>query len=130
MAVARVDGALAGGLLFTVHGEIAQAHLTGTDTRFRRLSPQKALIDGSAELARGLGARWLHLGAGRGGREDSLFDFKRRFASAEHDFVLGRWILDAEAYRELSAGFEGEVAFFPAYRAPRAVGTPSAGDGR
>ena len=81
LAVAVVDGALAGGLLFTLCDGIAQAHLTGTSWEYGRLSPLKALIDGAADLARGRGARLLHLGAGRGGREDSLFSFKSRFAS-------------------------------------------------
>lgn len=130
LAVARVDGVLAGALLFTVHGGIAQAHLTGTDTRLRKLSPLKALIDGTAELARGLGARLLHLGAGRGGRQDSLFDFKGRFGSLRHDFVLGRWILDAPAYRELCGGTLDDGAFFPAYRAPQRAGSLPAGNER
>ena len=118
LAVARAEGEVAAALLFTVHGPIAQAHLTGVSTLFRRLSPLKGLIDGTADLARELGAEVLHLGAGRGGAEDSLFEFKRKFASSLHDFVLGRWILDAEAYAELSAGVEHAGDFFPAYRAP------------
>jgi hypothetical protein len=121
VAVARRGSEVAAALLFTVHGELAQAHLTGASARFRSLSPLKLLIDGTAEIARGLGARALHLGAGRGGREDTLFDFKRRFASRLSDFVIGRWVLDARAYGELAraAGVDGGTGFFPAYRAPR-----------
>lgn len=123
LVVAHKDGEVAAALFFTVHGHIAQAHLTGINPLFHSISPLKCLLDGSAEIARGLGAQLLHLGAGRGGREDSLYKFKSRFSSLRHDFVVGRWVLDAEAYQALvgSSSVQAKLSagFFPAYRAPR-----------
>ena len=88
------------------------------------LSPLKALIDGVAEIARAHGASRLHLGAGRGGHEDSLFAFKARFSPLRHDFVLGRWVLDPERNERLAAAAHPherpDARYFPAYRAPRA----------
>lgn len=125
LALARVGDVPVALLLFTVRGGIAQAHLTGASAEWRHLSPLKALIDGVAELARGHGATRLHLGAGRGGHEDSLFAFKGRFSPLRHDFVLGRWVLDAELDAHLSAAAHPigrpDGRFFPAYRAPPAV---------
>ena len=125
LAVASVDGAVAGAMLFTVTGEIAQAHLTGSDPAHRRLSPLKLLIDRVAELSAARGARWLHLGAGRGGFEDSLYDFKARFSKTRLDFRVGRWILDAAVHGALTSrsGVDPAVekSFFPAYRAPVGV---------
>lgn len=120
LAVARVDGEVAGAMIFTVNRPFAAAHLTGTNPAFNAYSPLKVLIDRTADLAARLGATRLHLGAGRGGHEDSLFSFKSRFSPDRHDFALGRWILDAEAYDTLCAARPGPQSdtFFPAYRAP------------
>jgi hypothetical protein len=119
LAVARIDDAPAAIMLFTVAGAIAQAHLTGIDPAFARLSPLKALIDGVADIAAEKGASWLHLGAGRGGFEDSLFAFKARFSPKRHDFRVGRWILNPARYQALLAdGADAtDGGFFPAYRA-------------
>lgn len=123
LIVAHKRGEVAAALLFTVRGHIAQAHLTGVNPRFHSLSPLKYLLDGLAEVARGLGARSLHLGAGRGGREDSLYKFKSRFSVLQHDFVVGRWVLAPTTYQTLldANGVKPEHTpdFFPAYRAPQ-----------
>ena len=125
LAVATVGDAVAGAMLFTVTGAIAQAHLTGSDPAHRRLSPLKLLIDRVADLSAERGAAWLHLGAGRGGFEDSLFDFKARFSKTRRDFRVGRWILDAALHRDLVARAGADPAvertFFPAYRASAGV---------
>lgn len=122
LAVAHVDGAVAGIMIFTVAGKIAQAHLTGTNPDYQHLSPLKVLIDRVADLAAARGAAWLHLGAGRGGFEDSLFAFKSRFSSLRCEFRVGRWILRDDRYRELAGARSGGAApdhkYFPAYRAP------------
>jgi hypothetical protein len=82
------------------------------------------------------GDRVLHLGGGRGGREDSLFAFKSRFSKRRHPFYTGRWILDPQAYRELVAGRQrllersgrrvAGTGWFPLYRAPLEQPTPVA----
>lgn len=122
LVVAHKNSEIAAALLFSVRGHIAQAHLTGVNPLFHALSPLKLLLDELAEITRGLGARMLHLGAGRGGKEDSLYRFKSRFSSLQHEFVVGRWVLDAEAYRALVDARDvpagNNTGFFPAYRSP------------
>jgi len=144
LSVASVEGEPAAIILFTVCGGIAQAHLTGINPELSALSPLKGLLDGTAGFAKTLGAKLLHLGAGRGGFEDSLFKFKSQFSPTRHDFILGRWILDSEKYDSLTAVRESQnnnkvvylnsndgtteaianesgnasVGFFPAYRMP------------
>lgn len=66
------------------------------------------------------GFRTLHLGGGVGGRQDSLFEFKRRFAPHGRMAVtVGKAIHDTDRYRRL-AGVETVDwdGFFPAYREP------------
>ena len=125
LALARLGEEAVALMLFTVRGDIAQAHLTGASEHWRHLSPLKVLIDGVCGLARAHGATRLHLGAGRGGYEDSLYAFKSRFSPIRHDFVLGRWVLDPELDARLSAaahpGRGSHARYFPAYRAPPAA---------
>jgi Acetyltransferase (GNAT) domain len=122
LAVAHVEGKPAGIMFYTVAGKIAQAHLTGTNPEFQRLSPNKVLFDRVPDLVAARGAERLHLGAGRGGFEDSLFHFKSRFSNLRSDFRVGRWILRADRYGDLVRQRFGEAApddkYFPAYRAP------------
>jgi len=110
------DSKVVGALLFVVDGPFAAAHLTGVSEEHLRLSPLNLMLDATADAAKALGARWLHLGAGRGGFEDSLYAFKRRIGTVERDFSVGRWVIDDDAYRAL-AGTSSSEGFFPAYRA-------------
>src|SRR5439155_151646 len=72
------------------------------------------------------GAHTFHLGGGVGAKSDSLFHFKARFSRQRHKFATWRWIVEPEAYRELSVrkhvwnserGLKAiSPSFFPAYR--------------
>lgn len=122
LLVAAVDDVVVGVLLFVVHGDLAHAHLTGVSEQHLRLAPLNAMLDATADAAKAEGARLLHLGAGRGGREDSLFRFKRRIGDVERDFAVGRWVLDGPRYAALTAAAATsepgatDGSFFPAYR--------------
>lgn len=94
-------------------------------------------LGGSTDDGRGAGAshlallslaRWgaengyttLHLGGGVGGREDSLFEFKLRFAPEDGRVpaALGKAVHDIDAYRRLTGMAQVDWhGFFPAYRA-------------
>jgi hypothetical protein len=126
--VSGMDDRTAAAGLFTEHGGIVQAHLVGTNDEFRALSPLKLLLDDVRRWSSQRGDHVLHLGGGRGGREDSLLAFKARFSPRRHQFSVGRWILDQDAYADLSAtramraaaagSGASDPGWFPAYRAP------------
>ena len=126
LLVTRSEDAVASAGLFTEFEGIVEWYLVGSSATFRSLSPSKVLVDDAIRWARGRGNAVLHMGGGRGGREDTLLWFKGRFSPRRHPFHTGRWILDPEAYQELVrarlAGVAGRGApdprFFPAYRAP------------
>jgi serine/alanine adding enzyme len=66
------------------------------------------------------GFETLHLGGGVGGRRDSLFEFKRRFApDGCVGVAIGKAVHDLDRYRRL-AGVDAVDwnGFFPAYREP------------
>lgn len=124
LLVTRFEGEVAAAGIFTELDGIVEAHLVASRAVFKQLSPTKMLLDDARRWARERGDRVLHLGGGRGNREDSLFRFKSEFSSRRHAFYTGRWVLDEANYRSLIAAnaanssvpFDG--TYFPAYRAP------------
>jgi lipopolysaccharide/colanic/teichoic acid biosynthesis glycosyltransferase len=93
-------------------------HLGGSSDEGRRLGASHLALLAAARWGQEHGRRILHLGGGVGGRDDSLFDYKRRFAPDDLvEATFGKVVHDEEAYRRLSGmaeiSFEG---FFPAYR--------------
>lgn len=119
LLVTTIDGDVAAAGLFTELGGIVQTHLVGTNAALLHHSPYKVLVDDARMWARERRNRVLHLGGGRGGKEDSLYWFKSRFSADRHPFHTGRWILDESAYRSLAPSAPAAVddGFFPAYRA-------------
>ncbi len=133
LLVTRLGGTVAAASLFTEFDGIVEWYLAASGDEFRALAPTKVLVDDAIRWARERGWRVLHLGGGRGGRDDSLLWFKGRFSPRRHPFHTGRWVLDRDAYEALvaarrtreagDAGADG--GFFPAYRAsPRGTSSP------
>lgn len=126
LLVTRSDDAVAAAGLFVEFEGVVEWYLVGSSEAFRSLSPSKVLVDDAIRWARERCNTVLHMGGGRGGREDTLLWFKSRFSPRRHPFHTGRWILDPTAYGELVrarlAGVAGrgvrDSRFFPAYRAP------------
>ena len=101
-------------------------HLTGINADLTAHSPLKILLDDIREWATQRGLQTFHLGGGLGGREDSLFEFERRFSPITHTFRTGRWVLNTGVYRELAANHRDDLIergcstdlpdYFPIYR--------------
>ncbi len=93
-------------------------HLGGASDEGRRLGASHLALLTAAGWGQALGYEALHLGGGVGGQEDSLFDYKRRFAP--EDLVtasVGKAVHDEEAYRRLAGVTEIDFGgYFPAYR--------------
>jgi len=111
-------------------------HLLGSAPAYAGNSPAKLLLDDVRLWGTRNGYATMHLGGGLGGREDSLFLFKRRFSPNTHAFHTGAWVLDAPRYQELEAAHRarldakgtpvGDIPFFPAYRyQPPAAAVPA-----
>jgi hypothetical protein len=93
-------------------------HLGGASDEGRRLGASHLALLTAAGWGQALGYETLHLGGGVGGQEDSLFEYKRRFAP--DDLVtasVGKAVHDEEAYRRLAGVTEiAYDGYFPAYR--------------
>jgi hypothetical protein len=124
--VTRWDGEVAAALIAIEYRPFLHAHLTGINSDMASHSPLKVLLDDVREWGAQRSLRSFHLGGGLGGREDSLFQFKRRFSPVTHVFQTGRWIVDPFQYEELKcahrenllrSGYRiGNPQYFPAYR--------------
>ena len=118
---------ISSGIFTSVNG-IAQYFLGGARQAFQKLAPQKFLLHEAAGWASQQGAAMLHLGGGRGAKEDGLFRFKTGFSKGTLDFRLLRIVLNEQHYQELlenhavkvdcSANDLRSQGYFPAYRAP------------
>ena len=126
LLISDLEGQPAAAGLFTEHDGIVQAHLVGTNDEFRALSPLKLLLDDARSWASERGNTVLHLGGGRGGHDDSLLAFKRRFSPQRHRFSVGRWVLEPGSYAALTSTWMSRIEhdghrdvdpdFFPTYR--------------
>jgi hypothetical protein len=122
----REETVAAAGIVLEFAG-IVQTYLSASDREVRP-SVKPLFYDDVRRWARDRGNRVLHLGGGRGSKDDSLLQFKARFSSRRHPFSIGRWILDADACRELTAartttlepGAVLDPEYFPPYRSPLA----------
>ncbi len=124
LMLTRLDGEIAAAGIFIEYAGIVQNHFCMNNQAFRRLAPSKVLLDDVRRWACERGNRYFHLGGGRGGSKDSLFDFKAAFSRWRLPFYTGRWIVNAPAYRALCGDSPADLAgFFPAYRAAPQIPT-------
>jgi hypothetical protein len=61
----------------------------------------KLLFDEASVIGKNMGMRYLHLGGGVGGREDSLFNFKCGFSDLFMNFNTWRYIANLSIYNNL-----------------------------
>jgi len=109
------------GSLFTECNEIIQPHLSATATDFLSFSPLKKLWDEIRRYATLKGLRFMNLGGGVGGSNDSLFEFKRQFSHLQLPFCTWRYVHDEKAYlqlakQSLTSSLKEKSDFFPEYR--------------
>jgi len=116
------DEPIAGGV-FTYTNNIIQVHLLATKAEFLHDSPTKTLIDEVSIIGRKMGMKYLHLGGGFGGKNDSLFYWKSGFSSTYLTFQTWRLINNMIAYNQLvydnaipKNGSDSKVDYFPLYR--------------
>jgi hypothetical protein len=120
LLVAKFEGQIVAGAIFTVVKDIMQYHLAGTKSEFARDSPMKLIIDEARLLGNTLKIKYLHLGGGTTTSEDdSLFRFKSSFSKDFHQFTVWKFISNKEQYDKLvedSALMDSPSNFFPLYR--------------
>ena len=120
------DGAVAAAMIVLDYDTFLHCHLIGSAPEFAASSPSKVLLDDVRLWGIENGRSSMHLGGGLGGREDALYQFKRKFSPLTHLFRTGNWIMNAPVYRDLeeqnratlaARGINLEdVSYFPSYR--------------
>jgi len=108
------------GSLFTACNGIVQPHLSATLDDYLCWSPLKLVWNSIRLKAIEKREKWMHLGGGVSGSDDSLFQFKAQFSYLRFMFKTWRYIHNEEIYNSLvSEKFLGSVphsSFFPLYR--------------
>ena len=98
-------------------------HLSTSDRKYQSLSATNLLLYEVACWGCENGFKYLHLGGGLGGNEDSLYKFKKAFnKNQETVFSIGKKIFDLDKYdylldlRSRDSNFVSKTSFFPQYR--------------
>ena len=121
LRIAHLNGEIAAAALFTTRGDWSQYHLSAMAAAHKTRGLTKMVIEDQISWAKARGYRWLHLGGGRGGSSDSLFEFKSQFSDQRMRYRTAGLVLDEGSYRTLSQqrGVDPDHAgYFPAYRLP------------
>ncbi len=109
--------------MYFLYDRTIHIHLSGTLTEYLHLSPAYVLRYALACWGKEHGYEMIHHGGGRSNSpEDSLFLFKKQFASnTKFDFYVGRKVWMPDKYKEICDrnGADMESSYFPAYRAKR-----------
>ncbi|HEY1008837.1 MAG TPA: GNAT family N-acetyltransferase, partial [Daejeonella sp.] len=120
LLLAYYNNEITSGLILTCSDNIMQTHLAATSNDFLHDAPMKLLFDEATIVGRRLDMKYLHLGGGVGGKEDSLFVFKSGFSNLFFDFKTWRYIANEPVYNQLveerCKNKEFEHVIFPLYR--------------
>jgi hypothetical protein len=108
-------------------------HLSASSDEGRTTWATHLALFAAARWGQERGYERLHLGGGFGGREDSLFEFKRRFCpNGLAVSAIGKAVHDTVRYRKLSGSDPTALlSYFPAYRDParrRQAASPQTGE--
>jgi acetyltransferase-like isoleucine patch superfamily enzyme len=119
LLVAKKEGVVAAGAIFTVNNKIMQYHLAGTLEKFNKFSPMKLILDEARLLGNHLNLDFLHLGGGvSNSEEDTLFKFKSGFSNNWYQFKTWQLVVNQERYNQLvlENNIETDGGYFPLYR--------------
>ncbi|HEX8023127.1 GNAT family N-acetyltransferase [Mucilaginibacter sp.] len=111
------------GALILLSDAIVRNHLSATSPDYLNISPSKLMTDEISMIGRRMGKKIFHLGGGVGGKEDSLFNFKKLFSNLQVKDRIWCYINDEPAYNDLvlrsGVEIDPETPFFPLYRHPK-----------
>ncbi len=120
LLLAFKDGKILGGSIITLCDDIMQVHLSATKNEYLSESPMKIIWDEARKTGIRNQMKFVHLGGGFGGENDSLFLFKTQFSTLYFVFSAWKYIHNEEIYEDLIfKKYKGRMlkdSFFPAYR--------------
>ncbi len=115
LAIAIEGDEVVGGNTFFEHDGIATGYVSST-RRARHRYADELLYDEVRRWCKERGDTVFHLGGGKGGRCDSLFEYKAGFSPRRHPFHTWRVVTDPDAYRRLVDDPADLSGTFPPYR--------------
>jgi hypothetical protein len=115
LAVAMEGDEVVGGNTFFEHDGIATGYVSST-RRAKNRYADELLYDEVRRWCKERGDTVFHLGGGKGGCQDSLFEYKAGFSPRRHPFHTWRVVTDPAAYRLLAPQPHELTGTFPPYR--------------
>jgi Acetyltransferase (GNAT) domain len=125
LCAVELEGKIVAACLVTEVCGTIQYHLGGTLTEYLPQAPTTMMLDYIIEWGRSRNDRYLNLGGGLGGSQDSLYHFKAGFSDLSKPFMTVKSIVNNEIYDHLtclkseSSGMAlveiQRTTFFPAY---------------
>lgn len=106
-------------MIMRTNNQIIQYHLSGTFDDYLNVTPLRLLIDEIRLMGSKDQYKYFNLGGGVNSQEDSLFFFKSSFSKSYKKFKVWKYIVDLEAYYNLSRKNTKKYtysSFFPVYR--------------
>ena len=121
--VARYENKAIASAIFLNGSQFAHYHLSASDPVYRSIPSTTLLIWEGIKWAKSQGLKFLHLGGGYSGNDDTLFKFKEGFSHERRQYYVGKVIHMGDTYKQLTNDMvkldRGEIennGFFPLYR--------------
>ena len=122
LVVVLVEDTVGAGDLFFRYGGFVESYLGGMRTAYRGEHLDKLLYDEVRRWAQDQGAAVYHIGGGRGGASDQLYNYKAGFSDRRHPFHTWRLVPSPDANQQLvnqltpGEDAENRTGYFPVYR--------------
>ena len=118
LAIHNDTGQTIGASMFIYKDSVVHYHLSGSKAEFKNLMPTKLLIDEMRIRATHMGLKYLNLGGGLSGDNDSLFQFKLSYSKNLLEFFVWKLIVKPDVYHYLVKrhGNVMDTDYFPMYR--------------
>lgn len=118
---AKLDGNIIAAAIVLFENDRMHYHLSAMDRTCSHLAPMNMLLHEAANWGASQHIKTFHLGGGVGGKEDSLYQFKKSFNKlGESSFYIGKKVYNASAYERLTdirtVHSEINSNYFPKYR--------------
>ncbi|MGI9612527.1 MAG: GNAT family N-acetyltransferase [Acidimicrobiales bacterium] len=110
------DDSVVGASIYLRSEHYLNAHLGGSRSGMGLISPATLETDFARQWGSEAGLRYLNLGGGVGGADDTLLTFKLGFSKSLVSFSTWKWIVDPVRYEQLVGSASDVSGFFPAYR--------------
>lgn len=102
LAYAKYSGKIISASLFFTYNSFSHYHISGSDVNYLHLNPNGFLLFETMKYLKTMGVSMFHLGGGSDSTpNNSLFKFKNRFSKNQHQFYIGKMLINPHVYNQV-----------------------------